>query len=172
MMVATNTDLPDEAAYKITKAYWDNLAEMKAGNALLRSIDASRPFAGVNAPLHPGALRYYREAGFTIPSINANNLWQSVEGEIEGWVGSEDMLATLRQLTSVAPDQPRVVVDMPIDQPSFVGGPAEAAVAPYSMQRRIVEVLAGGGQFVLNPIAGGQTPGFWPGRDGTDAARY
>lgn len=116
--------------------------------------------------------RYYREAGFTIPSINANNLWQSVEGEIEGWVGSEDMLATLRQLTSVAPDQPRVVVDMPIDQPSFVGGPAEAAVEPYSMQRRIVEVLAGGGQFVLNPIAGGQTPGFWPGRDGTDAARY
>lgn len=116
--------------------------------------------------------RYYREAGFTVPSINANNLWQSIEGEIEGWVGSEDMLATLRQLTTVAPDQPRMVVDMPIDLPAFVGGPAEAAVTPYAMQRRVAEVLAGGGQFVLNPIAGGQTPGFWPGRDGTDAARY
>lgn len=67
MMVATNTDLPDEAAYKITKAYWENLDEMKAGNALLRSIDPSRPFAGVNAPLHPGALRYYREAGIEVP---------------------------------------------------------------------------------------------------------
>jgi len=67
MMVATNTDLPEEAAYTITKAYWDNLDEMKAGNALLRSINASRPFAGVNAPLHPGALRYYREAGIEVP---------------------------------------------------------------------------------------------------------
>lgn len=67
MMVATNTELPEEAAYKITKAYWDNLEEMKAGNALMRSIDPSRPFAGVNAPLHPGALRYYREAGIEVP---------------------------------------------------------------------------------------------------------
>ncbi len=116
--------------------------------------------------------RYFREAGFTIPSVNANNLWQSIEGEIEGWVGSEDMLATLRQLTTVAPDQPRMIVDLPIDAPAFVGGPANPEIPPYAMQRRITEVLAGGGQFVLNPIAGGQTPGFWPGRDGTDAARY
>ncbi|MEW5422844.1 TAXI family TRAP transporter solute-binding subunit [Amorphus sp. 3PC139-8] len=67
MMVATNTDLPDEAAYEITKAYWQNIDEMKAGNALLRQIDPNRPFAGVNAPLHPGALRYYREAGIEVP---------------------------------------------------------------------------------------------------------
>lgn len=116
--------------------------------------------------------RYYREAGFAVPSINANNLWQSIEGEIEGWVGSEDMLATLRQLTSVAPNQPRVVIEMPVTPPAFVGSPSEPGVSAHTMQRRIVEVLAGGGQFVLSPIAGGQTPGFWPGRDGTDASRF
>jgi hypothetical protein len=116
--------------------------------------------------------RYYREAGFAVPSINSNNLWQSVEGEIDGWVGNADMLATLRQLAAVSPDQPRIVVDMPLCNPSFVGGPSEPELTPYALQRRLVEVLAGGGQFVANPIAGGLTPGFWPGRDGQDASRY
>lgn len=116
--------------------------------------------------------RYAREAGFTVPTINANNLWQSIEGEIEGWVGSEDMLATLRQLASVAPNQPRVVVDLPSGAPSYVAGPAEPAIPPIELQRRLVEVLAGGGQFVLSPLAAGVTPGFWPGRDGSSAARF
>lgn len=116
--------------------------------------------------------RYYREAGFNVPSVNSNSLWQSVEGEIEGWVGSADMLATLRQLASVAPDQPRIVVDMPLCNHTFVGGDDEPDLVPYAIQRRLVEVLAGGGQFVANPVAGGLTPGFWPGRDGNDASRF
>ncbi|MBZ0172037.1 MAG: beta-galactosidase, partial [Phycisphaerales bacterium] len=32
-------------------------------------------------------LRYLREAGISVPVINSNGLWQSVEGEIECWSG-------------------------------------------------------------------------------------
>ncbi|MEM9165773.1 MAG: beta-galactosidase [Planctomycetota bacterium] len=108
--------------------------------------------------------RYFREAGFNVPSINANNLWQGVEGEIDGWVGGEDMLATLRQLTAVNPDRPRIIVQMRTAHERTVGGPAADQPSPVMLQRRLAEVLAGGGQYVMAPFAGGRTPGFYAGR--------
>ena len=68
MMMGVHVSMDDETAYKLTKAYWDNLDAMKNANALMRSIDASKPFAGTNAMLHPGAVRYYEEAGIEIPA--------------------------------------------------------------------------------------------------------
>lgn len=68
MMMAANKDLSDEIAYKLTSTYWKALPEMKASNALLSNQDPARPFVGVAAPLHPGALRYYREAGIEVPA--------------------------------------------------------------------------------------------------------
>ena len=35
---------------------------------LMKQIKKETPFIGVNAPLHKGAIRYYREAGVKIPS--------------------------------------------------------------------------------------------------------
>lgn len=67
MTIITNKDLSDELAYKITKSFWENLPEMKKANSLMMPIDPDHPFTGVNTPLHPGAIRYYQEAGFTIP---------------------------------------------------------------------------------------------------------
>lgn len=67
MMMGVTADMDDDTAYTLTKAYWDNLEAMKNANALMRSIDASKPFDGMNATLHPGAVRYYQEAGIEIP---------------------------------------------------------------------------------------------------------
>lgn len=67
MMMAANKDLPDDVAYKLTKVYWENLPEMKKQNALMRSIDESKPFEGAAVPLHSGALRYYEEQGIEVP---------------------------------------------------------------------------------------------------------
>ena len=41
---------------------------MKKANALMRSIDASKPFAGMNATLLTGALRYHDEVGIDVPA--------------------------------------------------------------------------------------------------------
>lgn len=122
--------------------------------------------------------RYIREAGLTVPLINSNNLWQSVEGQIDGWAGGEDMLATMRQLTAVRPDQPRIVIDLSFAKKTTWGdlgvqtdGAPRPALEPWAMQRRLAEVLAGAGQFNLTSLCAGTHFGFSAGRraDGLNA---
>lgn len=67
MMMAVHKDMDDETAYSLTKAYWENFEAMLNANALMRSISPDDPFGGMNAPLHPGAARYYEERGIAIP---------------------------------------------------------------------------------------------------------
>jgi len=109
-------------------------------------------------------IRYIREAGLNVPVINSNNLWQGVEGQIDGWSGTRELLSTMRQLASVRPNQPRVVVDFTLGNPAFWDQPAIAPASPSLTQRRLAEVLAGGGQYNVRPLTGGWNPGFWGGR--------
>ncbi|GGO83482.1 C4-dicarboxylate ABC transporter substrate-binding protein [Marinobacterium nitratireducens] len=67
LYLGVGKDMDDDVAYRFTKAYWENIDEIKASNALIRNVNTDDPFKGVNAPLHPGAVRYYREAGISIP---------------------------------------------------------------------------------------------------------
>ncbi|MEB3419272.1 TAXI family TRAP transporter solute-binding subunit [Salipiger marinus] len=67
MMMGAHKDLSEEAAYALTRSFFDNLDEMKAANALLARINTDDPFAGANMPVHPGAARYYEEQGIAIP---------------------------------------------------------------------------------------------------------
>ncbi|MCC6676765.1 MAG: beta-galactosidase [Phycisphaerales bacterium] len=108
--------------------------------------------------------RYLREAGITVPTLNSNNLWQSVEGEIDCWHGSADMVAAMRQFTSVRADQPRVVIDFDIRAVGTWGAPPPEPPGPWEIQRRLAEVLIAGGQFNLQPFHGGSNFGFWGGR--------
>lgn len=108
--------------------------------------------------------RYLREAGLTVPRINANNLWQGVEGEIDGWTGEGEMFAILRQLGAVRPDQPRIVVDFgPVRRPRF-GENAPDPIDPWALQRHLGEILASAGQFNLSNFSSGTAPGFWAGQ--------
>ncbi|WP_353475949.1 TAXI family TRAP transporter solute-binding subunit (plasmid) [Salipiger sp. H15] len=67
MMMGANKDLSDEAAYALTRSFFENLDKMQAANALLAALNTEDPFAGANMPVHPGAARYYEERGITIP---------------------------------------------------------------------------------------------------------
>lgn len=73
LMLAVKKDMSDELAYELTKSYMENRQALADGNALLQELPSANPLAGVNAPLHPGALRYYREAGIEVPdSLTVN----------------------------------------------------------------------------------------------------
>lgn len=108
--------------------------------------------------------RYLREAGMNVPTIGANNLWPEVESEIDCWSGSTQMLATMRQLAAVHPNQPRLAIDFSVTRPDTVGAPAVSAPDPMDVQRRLVEILAGGAQFNIDPFHGGSNFGFRGGK--------
>lgn len=116
--------------------------------------------------------RYLREAGLVVPTINANNLWQGVEGEIDCWSGSDPMAAIMRQLAAVRPTQPRVVINLEVGPMPTWGTLAGTTPTPASLVRRLAEVLAGGGQFNIHPFAGGTNFAFWGGRTIDSAASF
>ena len=68
MVFAVNKAMDDDLAYKITKAYWDNVEDYKKTVAVLAQLPTDQPLAGNNIVLHPGAARYYTEMGIAIPS--------------------------------------------------------------------------------------------------------
>ena len=65
--VGTHAGVADDVVYAATKAFWDNLAEVQATAFFLKDITPETAFTSINVPLHPGALRYYEEAGYDIP---------------------------------------------------------------------------------------------------------
>ena len=68
MMVMSKVTLSDDTAYKLTKTYMESRKALSQGNALLKQLPTDNPFGGVIAPLHPGAVKYYKEAGISIPA--------------------------------------------------------------------------------------------------------
>ncbi|MCC6322552.1 MAG: beta-galactosidase [Phycisphaerales bacterium] len=116
--------------------------------------------------------RYFREAGFSVPLVNSNDLWQSVEGEIDGWTGFDGLLGHLRQLASIRPTSPRLVTQFRIGRTRIWGSAAEPAHTPGVVQARLTEVLAAGGQFNIDPFFGGTNLGFSGGRDERSAESF
>ncbi len=117
-------------------------------------------------------VRYVREAGLAVPIINSNNLWQGSEGEIDGWCGTEQMLSAMRQLATVRPTQPRVVVAFDHGVDRCWGQEDRPAMDPYAMQRRLAEILAGAGQFTIHPFVVGTNHAFWAGRSAEVGSGY
>jgi TRAP transporter TAXI family solute receptor len=66
--LAVNADVPEEHVYQITKAMFENLAFLRAIHPATNELTLDGALAGLPAPLHPGALRYYREAGIEVPA--------------------------------------------------------------------------------------------------------
>ncbi|SIN84434.1 TAXI family TRAP transporter solute-binding subunit [Vannielia litorea] len=61
----TSADQPEDLIYGITKALWnDNTRkQLDAGHAKGKSITKETALNGVGIPLHPGAEKFYKEAG-------------------------------------------------------------------------------------------------------------
>lgn len=55
----------EEQVYGLVRAVFDNLEALKQSNPVLAGLQPARMVKnGLSAPLHPGALRYYREKGW------------------------------------------------------------------------------------------------------------
>ncbi|THD74143.1 TAXI family TRAP transporter solute-binding subunit [Thalassobius vesicularis] len=59
------TKMDDETAYQLTKTFWDSKATMAEGAAWWGGVDASM-LSNINGKIHPGAARYYAEAGIAL----------------------------------------------------------------------------------------------------------
>jgi TRAP transporter TAXI family solute receptor len=61
--LVTSAKVPDELIYVITKEVFANLAEFKNLYPAFYGLTKENMLEGLTAPIHPGALRYYKEAG-------------------------------------------------------------------------------------------------------------
>jgi uncharacterized protein len=61
--LVTSEKVPADVVYAMTKALFTNLDQMVAAHSAAKSISAAEAAKALPVPLHPGAERYYREAG-------------------------------------------------------------------------------------------------------------
>jgi len=66
VLAYTTDDLPEEIAYKVTKAFWENKKILADAHPIGTGIDINGVKYGL-AKVHPGALKYYKEVGIDIP---------------------------------------------------------------------------------------------------------
>lgn len=60
----TSSKIPDKVVYAITKEVFENLGSLKYSDPILNMLTKeSMVSEGLTAPIHPGALRYFKEAG-------------------------------------------------------------------------------------------------------------
>lgn len=60
-------DIPEDIVYNMTKAIFENLEGLTAVHPAFGRVTKESVLNGFGAPLHPGALKYYREIG--VPGI-------------------------------------------------------------------------------------------------------
>ena len=69
--IGVNKNMDDELAYQLTKAVIDTMAELKGKANYGANVGFDEPSNGVCGPspykFHPGAIRAWEEAGYTIP---------------------------------------------------------------------------------------------------------
>jgi TRAP transporter TAXI family solute receptor len=61
--LVTRSDLPEALVYQMTKAIYDNLPDLVAAHAAARGIKLESAAKQPPVPLHPGALKYFKEKG-------------------------------------------------------------------------------------------------------------
>ena len=65
--IGTHAGVDEDVVYNATKSFWENLDEVHATAFFLKEVTSETAFTSVNVPVHPGAARYYDEAGIAIP---------------------------------------------------------------------------------------------------------
>jgi len=62
-VLVTHADVPADTVYAMTKALFGNLDHLRSAHSAARAISLETAAFGLPVPLHPGAARFYAEAG-------------------------------------------------------------------------------------------------------------
>jgi len=66
-LFVTHDRIEESRAHEITKAVLEHIPELTTALAAAKEISARNAAVGSSIPFHPGAVRYYKEKGITIP---------------------------------------------------------------------------------------------------------
>jgi uncharacterized protein len=61
----TTTQMDDETAYQLTKTFWQQKASMSSDASWWKAVNKDL-LSNIKGKIHPGAVKYYREAGFPL----------------------------------------------------------------------------------------------------------
>ncbi len=61
--LCTSADVPEDVVYAITKEVFENFDEFKKLHPAYGTLTKESMLKGMSAPIHPGAMKYYKEAG-------------------------------------------------------------------------------------------------------------
>jgi TRAP transporter TAXI family solute receptor len=61
--LVTHSGVSEELAYQMTKSLYDNIETMYAAHNAAKVIKRENAVRGMPVPVHPGAIRYYKEVG-------------------------------------------------------------------------------------------------------------
>ena len=67
-LLIVNEKMDDSLAYGITKLILEHVPDLVAVHKAASEMSLKNAVVGSPIPFHPGALRYYKEKGFNIPS--------------------------------------------------------------------------------------------------------
>ena len=68
-VLVCDAGLPDDLVYGITKAVFENLAELAPSHAKAEMIALDTALSAAAVKVHPGAAKYYTEQGLTVPAL-------------------------------------------------------------------------------------------------------
>jgi len=66
-VLAVSSEMPEDLAYAITRAMFENIADLRAVHPAANETTVEFTISATPVPLHPGAIRYYEEIGTDIP---------------------------------------------------------------------------------------------------------
>ena len=61
--------MPNDLVYNITKVIFENLEELKPVHDKAKLIALDTALKGASIAVHPGAAKYYKEKGMTVPEL-------------------------------------------------------------------------------------------------------
>ncbi|OZG74986.1 C4-dicarboxylate ABC transporter substrate-binding protein [Hahella sp. CCB-MM4] len=71
--LAVRNDIDEETVYLLTKTIYENLPFLNSIHKATTAMALDKAIAGLPVPLHPGAVRYYKEQGINIPARLISN---------------------------------------------------------------------------------------------------